>query len=97
MYIGSVSSLKLYFSIHIGKLKSWIIQSFSKKSTLSSFASFIKYFFPKALIGEFSLNKKREELFLKFYFKNYSNTQKDKLKLFKTIYINICKLWFKMN
>ena len=56
-----------------------------------------RFFDLASLCIEFSLNKKREELFLKFYFKNYSNTQKDKLKLFKTIYINICKLWFKMN
>lgn len=46
---------------------------------------------------EFNLNKKEEKIFLKNYFFRYSQNEEKKLKYFKIIYKNICKLWFIKN
>lgn len=53
-----------------------------------------RFFDLASICIEFSLNKKQEELFLKYYLKNYSSIHKKKLEFFKIIYTNICKLWF---
>ena len=46
---------------------------------------------------EFKLNKNQEELLLNSYFKTKKNYHKIKLKHFKIIYDNFCKLWFEAN
>lgn len=44
---------------------------------------------------EFKLNKTKEKIVLKSYFKNVKKEHIKKLKEYKNIYINLCKLWFK--
>ena len=44
---------------------------------------------------DFNLNKKKEQLVLENYFKNNKHSDLKKLNYFKTIYSNLCYLWFK--
>ena len=46
---------------------------------------------------EFKLNKNQENIVLKNYFKTKKDYHKIKLKHYKIIYDNFCKLWFKAN
>jgi thiamine kinase-like enzyme len=53
-----------------------------------------KFFDLASICVEFNLNKKEEELLLRFYFKNKKSTYPKKLRYFKCIYTNLCKFWF---
>ena len=53
-----------------------------------------RFFDLAAVCIEFKLNKKEEELFLSYYLKKIDKNKYSKLKNFKTIYKNLCDLWF---
>ena len=53
-----------------------------------------RFFDLAAICIEFKLNKKEEELFLSYYLKKIDKNKYSKLKNFKTIYKNLCDLWF---
>lgn len=54
-----------------------------------------KFFDLASICVEFNLNKKKEQLVLENYFKNNKHSDLKKLNYFKTIYSNLCYLWFK--
>lgn len=53
-----------------------------------------KYFDLANVIIEYDFNKKEEESFLKQYFKNKQSCNKNKLYLFKILYLALSLLWF---
>ncbi len=53
-----------------------------------------RFFDLSAICIEFKLSKKEERLFLKNYFSKVKKSYFKKLKLYKTLYKNICTLWF---
>lgn len=53
-----------------------------------------RFFDLASICVEFNLNTKKEKLLIKYYFKNKNFIHFLKLRYFKIIYTNLCKLWF---
>ncbi len=53
-----------------------------------------KYFDLASTIIEFNLTKSNEKYFLQSYFKDNTNINKEKLKIYKILYKHICEIWF---
>lgn len=56
-----------------------------------------RFFDLASLCVEFKLNKNEEKIVLDSYFKTKKDYHKVKLKHYKIIYDNFCKLWFEVN